>query len=306
VRGPAQGRCPPGRITLSRTGPCSPTVQRNPAPAGRTIPYAKVSCGSRGVGVLSHRQHQPTRALPGAGAVPAGATPATTHQGEASTVPEKTSSPTELTSQYITQVTGDLERNVKEQERIGEEIASLQEQLTALQHDHTVLVNMQQALGITGPPAESAIAPESSAVPSPRQPATTAPSGRRKTKKTTAAKSAAASASPAVKKPAAKTAAAAKTAQPTLVELIRRHLAEQNEPRSAAEIAASLDQAHPERDIKTKIVRVTLEGLVARSRAERTKQGRSVYYTAPDEQPAAAAEAAEARPEETVPDPSTA
>ncbi|PBC93679.1 hypothetical protein BX281_1516 [Streptomyces sp. Ag82_O1-15] len=42
-------------------------------------------------------------------------------------------------------MTGDLERNTKEQERIGVEIEALQEQLRALQHDHTVLVNMQQA-----------------------------------------------------------------------------------------------------------------------------------------------------------------
>lgn len=54
---------------------------------------------------------------------------------------------TGLTSQYIAQVTGDLERNVKEQERIGAEIEALQEQLGALQHDHSVLVSMREALG---------------------------------------------------------------------------------------------------------------------------------------------------------------
>jgi hypothetical protein len=220
-------------------------------------------------------------------------------------VPEKTTSPTELTSQYITQVTGDLERNVKEQDRIRGEITSLQEQLAALEHDHTVLVNMQQALGIAVEPAEPANPPKSGAVPSPRKPASTMPSGRRTARKTTAAPT-----SPAAKKPAAKTPIAPKTAQPTLVELIRRHLAEQSEPRSAAEITASLGQAYPERDIKTKVVRVTLEGLVAKSRAERTKQGTSVYYTAPDTrdvpEPAAAAEATEAQPEDTAPDPSAA
>ncbi|GAA2523584.1 hypothetical protein [Streptomyces longisporus] len=232
-------------------------------------------------------------------------------------MPDKTTSPTELTSQYITQVTGDLERNVKEQDRIRGEIASLQEQLAALEHNHTVLVNMRQALGITGPPTAPASPPESAAVPSPRKSAGTAPNGRRTTKKTTAAKTTAAKttaaqASPAAKKPtakkpAAKTATGGKTAQPTLVELIRRHLAEQGEPRSAAEIAASLDKAHPERDIKTKVVRVTLEGLVAKNRAERTKQGTSVYYTAPDAPgPAAAAETGEVRPEDTVAAPSTA
>lgn len=56
-------------------------------------------------------------------------------------MPETTTPATELTSQYAAQVTGDLERNVKEQERITADIASLQQQLAALQHDHTVLVN---------------------------------------------------------------------------------------------------------------------------------------------------------------------
>ncbi|MEU9187098.1 hypothetical protein AB0D14_21660 [Streptomyces sp. NPDC048484] len=46
-------------------------------------------------------------------------------------------SSTELTSQYIAQITGDLERNTKEQERIGAEVDALQEQLRTLQHDHT-------------------------------------------------------------------------------------------------------------------------------------------------------------------------
>ncbi|MFC9459165.1 hypothetical protein [Streptomyces sp. NPDC056983] len=43
---------------------------------------------------------------------------------------------TGLTSQYIAQVTGDLEHNVKEQERLGAEIDASQQQLGALQHDH--------------------------------------------------------------------------------------------------------------------------------------------------------------------------
>ncbi|MFG2133188.1 hypothetical protein ACGFNV_36205 [Streptomyces sp. NPDC048751] len=64
--------------------------------------------------------------------------------------------------------------------------------------------------------------------------------------------------------------------------MVRRHLAEQSEPRSAAEVAAALGQAHPERAIKTNVVRTTIEGLVAKSQAQRTKQGASVFYTAPD------------------------
>lgn len=206
---------------------------------------------------------------------------------------ESATSTTELTSQYIAQVTGDLEHNLKEQERIGAEITALQEQLAALQQDHTVLVNMQQALGITESPAEPAATPESATALSPRKDADAGPRGKRRARKTASAQT-----SPAVGKATPK-AAAAKTAQPTLVELIRLHLAEQSEPRSAMEISTALGQAHPKRDIKTKVVRVTLEGLVARSQAQRSKQGASVYYTAPEAAEPTAVAQAEEQPEDT-------
>ncbi|RSN81874.1 hypothetical protein DMH26_36485 [Streptomyces sp. WAC 05379] len=206
-------------------------------------------------------------------------------------MPETTTPATELTSHYVAQVTGDLERNAKEQERISAEIASLQEQLAAVQHDHTVLVNVQQALGITQAPAQPAAEAESAAVPSPRQ-KTGAARGRKKAGKATAAPKKAAA-----RKPAAKRAEAAKAAQPTLVELIRRHLAGLEEPRSAAEISAALGQAHPERQFADKVVRVTLEGLVAKSQAERTKQGRSVFYTSPKSADASETEAQAAETE---------
>ncbi|MYS95629.1 MULTISPECIES: hypothetical protein [Streptomyces] len=201
-------------------------------------------------------------------------------------MPETTTPATELASQYIARVTGDLETNLKEQERISAEIASLQEQLASLQHDHTVLVNMRQALGVSTAPVEPAVETQSAKVPSPRRKkAGAAPGGKQKARK---------SSSPPAKKaakPAAKAASSAKAPQPTLVELIRRHLSEQKEPRSAAEVATALGQAHPDRDFAAKIVRLTLEGLVAKSQAERSKQGRSVFYTAPAPESAATPEA---------------
>ncbi|MFG2577635.1 hypothetical protein [Streptomyces sp. NPDC048481] len=75
---------------------------------------------------------------------------------------------------------------------------------------------------------------------------------------------------------------AAKSPQPTLVDLVRAHLAQQREPRSAAEIATALGGTHPERTVRTTVVRTTLEGLVAKTQAQRTKQGSSVFYTAVD------------------------
>jgi hypothetical protein len=193
---------------------------------------------------------------------------------------------TELTSQYIAQITGDLERNTKEQERIGAEVDALQEQLRTLQHDHTVLVNMQEALGSAAPADEAAT---KTALSVPHQ--TAAEPKRSRPKKAAAA--GAGKAAP--KKPATKalSAKASKAAgKPSLVDLIRNHLKQQNEPRSAAEISSALTQAHPDRIIKTTVVRTTVEGLVAKSHAHRTKQGSSVFYTA-----ATAPQSAEAQPQ---------
>ncbi|QIY69458.1 hypothetical protein HEP84_10015 [Streptomyces sp. RLB1-33] len=186
---------------------------------------------------------------------------------------------TELTSQYIAQVTGDLERNAKEQDRVGAEIEALQEQLRALQHDHIVLVNMQDALGgsNSAPGAEAAVAPS---VPHQASAEPKQSKGKKAAAATGAKKTA-------PKKPAAKASsvkassvkASTAGAKPTLVELIRGHLEKQNEPRSAAEITTALTQAHPDRSVKTTVVRTTLEGLVAKSHAHRTKQGSSVFYT---------------------------
>ncbi|MEV8547642.1 hypothetical protein [Streptomyces sp. NPDC051572] len=205
---------------------------------------------------------------------------------------ESTTVATGLTSQYIAQVAGDLETNLKEQERIGAEIAALQQQLTALQQDHSVLVNMQQALGVTHEPDEPSATAERYAAPSPQRKTEAAPRRKRRTRKTAPAQETTAP-KPATPK------AAMTTARPTLVELIRRHLAEQNEPRSAAEISTTLSQAHPERGIKTKVVRVTLEGLVAKSHAQRTKQGASVYYTAPTAPEPTVTPQAEEKPDDT-------
>lgn len=216
-------------------------------------------------------------------------------------MPEPTAPVTELTSQYVSQVTNDLEHNVKEQERITAEISALQEQLAALQHDQTILVNMRQALGVatslsTPAPTEGAV------VPAPRKNSTTASETRRTPKKAAPEQSGRKkqpAKKPAAPKPSAKSPAKKETgpsAQPTLVELVRRHLAEQQEPRSAAEVTDALDKAHPDREIQTKVIRTTLENLVARNHAQRTKQGSSVFYTLATAS-GSAANAEESRPD---------
>lgn len=232
-----------------------------------------------------------------------------------------TTTTTELTSQYTAQVTNDLESNLKEQDRVSAEIAALTEQLAALRHDHSVLLNVQQALGLTPAPA----APQAAAaatVPAPREKAATEPatgkgsktdsannagnpvkrtrprkSEAKKTepKKADATQGSATAGKPAVKKPA-DNGTGTKDARPTLVELVRAHLGAHSEPRSAAEVTTALGEAHPERDIKTTVVRTTLEALVARYQAQRTKQGSSVFYSAPDAAGQTASPEAEAEP----------
>ncbi|AWE54051.1 hypothetical protein [Streptomyces nigra] len=217
---------------------------------------------------------------------------------------------TELTSQYSAQVTADLERNRKEQDRIAGEIEALQGQLAALRHDQAVLENIQRAIGA---PQESAGTAEEAeqeavaAVPAPRAARRTKASGpAERTKPTRPAKRAKGKAAATnrkrsgTKKATKSTTTAAEAADsstpssPSLVELVRDHLAAHQEPRSAAEITSALAEQHPERGVKATVVRSTLEGLVARNQAHRSKQGRSVFYTVPDTaaEPSAPTEAA--------------
>ncbi|MEU8794540.1 hypothetical protein [Streptomyces sp. NPDC048643] len=180
---------------------------------------------------------------------------------------------TELAAQYGTQVASDLERNATEQARISADLEALQEQLHALQRDHGVLVNIQQALG------SSPVAVTAPAVP--HQASTTSQRGKSKKTAAVAAKKAAPKKTPA-KVSAAKAAkpASGSAAQPSLVDLVRDLLEQTGEPRSAAEITTALTKAHPDRSIKTTVVRTTVENLVAKSQAQRAKQGSSVFYTA--------------------------
>ncbi|MEV6575771.1 hypothetical protein [Streptomyces sp. NPDC051577] len=84
----------------------------------------------------------------------------------------------------------------------------------------------------------------------------------------------------AAKKPVAKKAAPSDKNQVPLTELIHQHLCGLKEPKTAGEIAQALSVAHPDRSLNDNLVRTSTERLVARSLAERAKQGSTVYYTA--------------------------
>ncbi|MFD8795610.1 hypothetical protein ACFV1T_33455, partial [Streptomyces vinaceus] len=83
-----------------------------------------------------------------------------------------------LKSQYAEKVAADLDLNTGEQERIRQEIASLQERLAGLEQDHALLVGMRAALGdvVTpvpaprGPPPNPPRPPRRGAPPPPRRP----------------------------------------------------------------------------------------------------------------------------------------
>ncbi|MGW1604220.1 hypothetical protein [Streptomyces eurythermus] len=234
-------------------------------------------------------------------------------------MPENATAPYgELASQYTTKVTADLEHNEREQARVGARIEELKQQLAGLQQDHTVLVNMREALSLT---LQAPAAPATTgAVPAPRKnaarsgaagPATPRPTASRSTTsgsgkaKQSRRKKPAAVTSPAnanaesqtETQPKAKAKTATQTApgvasgerkadkQPTLVDLVHAHLTGTNEPRSAAEIAATLGETHPQRNVKTTVIRNTLENLVAKGQAERSKQGSAVFYTAAGKTP---------------------
>lgn len=237
-------------------------------------------------------------------------------------VPDAQLEPDGIKQQYAFKVAADLEHNTKEQERIGAEVTALEERLRALRRDHTLLVGVQQALGeenaavpvpqeVSGTaalpkPRPAAAEPKQQArgrktattkVPATKVPATKATTLKRAAAKTTAAKSGKNSAkstavtADAEPKPAATAKktddkADAKAAGPTLVSLVREVLGRQSEPRSAAEISAAVAEARPDRTIKPTVVRTTVEGLVAKGQARRTKQGTSVFYAAPDDESA--------------------
>ncbi|MFD7835425.1 hypothetical protein [Streptomyces sp. NPDC059761] len=230
-----------------------------------------------------------------------------------------------LKSQYAEKVASDLDLNTGEQERIREEIASLQERLAGLEQDHALLVGMRAALGdiatavpaprtgkkaATTTTATTTIAKTTTAKKATAKKAT----GRKTTAVKAAAKEPAKAKAAAPKEKAAapkEKAVASKEKQIPLSELIHRHLSGQAEPKTAREIAQALKTAQPDRSVSDNLVRTTTERLVARSLAERVKQGATVYYTALPHHgeaagvPAAAEEAAAGKETENTPVPAT-
>ncbi|PVC80825.1 hypothetical protein [Streptomyces sp. CS014] len=173
-----------------------------------------------------------------------------------------------VTADYVQRVADDLSANRSDQERVRSELARLQDELVRLEDSEQVLTKMQDVLG--GTPKQGAKQRKGSKGAS-------VPAARGSNRKTAAGKSTAA----AGRKASKKTVSPKKASEPTWLELTTAYLGGQSEPRSAAEVAASLSEAHPERTAQVTVVRNTLEHGVAQGLLERSKQGRSVFYSAP-------------------------
>ncbi|MGW1094203.1 hypothetical protein ACWD5W_00275 [Streptomyces sp. NPDC002455] len=192
-----------------------------------------------------------------------------------------------VTAGYAQKVTEDLAVTRSEQERVRAELARLQDELRQLEEGEQVLVKMQVVLGGLGEPASgNGKGGKKASVPAARR-GRTAAARKKAPGKANPSKKANAKAS------AVKAAPVKGAGEETWAAVAGSYLAGQSEPKSAAEVAAALTEAHPQRKVQATVVRNSLEQGVARGLLERSKQGRSVYYAtttsvSSSEEPAAA------------------
>ncbi|MGW2562553.1 BlaI/MecI/CopY family transcriptional regulator [Streptomyces sp. NPDC001514] len=163
--------------------------------------------------------------------------------------------PAHVLDEYARRIREDTEANLLQQEE-------LRSRLRVLEEEHAVLANMRKTLesaadALAGATTES-VAPAKAHDPATRRvprPAAAAPRGN------------------------GRGGWGGKDGDKSLIDVVATVLRRQNEPRSVSEI---LDQVVSVRPTTEQTVRNTLDRLVAGSRAERTKQGRSVFYSAVD------------------------
>ncbi|MFJ8750004.1 hypothetical protein ACIREO_11820 [Streptomyces sp. NPDC102441] len=177
-----------------------------------------------------------------------------------------------ISADYAQRITDDLAANRGEQDRARAELTRLQDELIQLEEGEQILVKMQEVLGGTAKPAERKGRAGKAAASVP---------AARRAKGRTASKKDSSKPKPRAEQRAAadETKTPKKAGEPTWRELVTGYLADQREPRSAAEVAAALTEAHPQRTTQVTVVRNTLEQGVAHGLLERSKQGRSVYYS---------------------------
>ncbi|MER5280942.1 hypothetical protein ABT025_35140 [Streptomyces sp. NPDC002809] len=177
-----------------------------------------------------------------------------------------------VTAGYAQKVTEDLALTKKEQERVRAELTRLQDELQQLEESEKVLVKMQDVLGGSSELNHGRGKGGKAPVPAARR-GKGATARQQKVSRTAKPSKAGREAH------AEKTASPKGAAEETWAALASGYLAGQSEPKSAAEVSAALTEAHPQRNVQAPVVRNALEQGVARGLLERSKQGRSVYYT---------------------------
>ncbi|MEU3964602.1 BlaI/MecI/CopY family transcriptional regulator [Streptomyces buecherae] len=196
---------------------------------------------------------------------------------------------------------------------IDEERAELVSQLAGLQHRLEQLETSKALLltyigssdgdSLAPEPATQPVGATESATPVEPAAAVAVPGARRSSASSSrraggrAARQGTAGRGKSRKKPAAAKADAPARGQrgQTIVE----YLAEHGEPRSATEVTNALQERHPDQEWSRAGVRESLEHLVSKNQAQRTTQGRSVFYSAAASDAAAkdAEAASESQPE---------
>lgn len=144
--------------------------------------------------------------------------------------------------QYLSKIETDLKSIDLQRNRVRTQIETLERELAELDHDRNALVHMQQTLAVQH------------AVGSPV---------------------------PAVQTPAEDDGGVvAADSRLTLRDLIKDYLGSLRKPAAAAEVADAMARLYPQRRVQIPVVRNTLEGLVAKGLAVRSKQDRLVFYRA--------------------------
>ncbi|MFD5862811.1 hypothetical protein [Streptomyces chartreusis] len=173
-----------------------------------------------------------------------------------------------LRAKYAAAVEEDLELIAKERERIGLDIAALQDRLRVLESSEAWLVGLRETFG-SRPAVDESFPPAASVV-------TTPSVEESKAERDTAASGAADDQG--VSGAAGPGGAAGK--ESTLRELVVAELVRHGGPCSAHDVTRALDRGHPRRRIKEPAVRHALEALAKQGRIRRAKRGSRVFWVA--------------------------
>ncbi|MFE6946493.1 hypothetical protein [Streptomyces chartreusis] len=190
-----------------------------------------------------------------------------------------------IQQRYAPQLAADLEKNLAAQERLRTEERWLRATLKSLPTLSDLPQEAPGAPEATPEPEPSRTAAETP-IPPPRGEESRPPAASARK----AARSKGGTKAPAAKATTRKSTTAGNTSRksggPTLGGLVLAVLNNNpGEPRTAAEVTEDLAREYPERARDTNNVRNALEGLVAKSLIERSKQKNTVHYTVQGQQP---------------------